>query len=253
MKDLIYEKTLAAGMALVNVLFPRRCPVCGRIVYPEREMICPSCISRLSVVKQPVCKKCGKEVLSDQIEYCLDCTRHHRTFDSGAALLNYNEAAKHSMAAIKYKNKREYLDFYGAAMVSRFGKLMNLWQADALIPVPIHPSRRRERGFNQAEELAKRLGRGWGIPVDRKLLIRRKKTAPQRELNPSQRLRNLQEAFQINPSYKEEDKEGKVPRCAVLVDDIYTTGSTIEACSRVLKSAGVEEIHFLTVCIGIGR
>ena len=250
MKGLLYRKIREAGMAWVNVLFPRRCPVCGRIVCRERELICPSCISRLSVVKQPVCRKCGKEIWSDQEEYCLDCTRHRRTFDSGVALLNYNEAAKHSMAAIKYKNKREYLDFYGAALVSRFQKVVWHWQADVLIPVPIHPSRRRKRGFNQAEELAKRLSRGWGIPMDKEFLVRSKRTAPQRDLNPSERLKNLQQAFEVHPCY---GGNKRVPRCVVLVDDIYTTGSTMEACSRVLRAAGVEQIHFVAICIGHGR
>lgn len=250
MKKLLYRKIREAARIWIPVLFPRRCPVCGRIVRRERELICPSCISRLSVVKQPVCRKCGKEIWSDQKEYCLDCTRHRRTFDSGVALLNYNEAAKHSMAAIKYKNKREYLDFYGAALVSRFRKVVWHWQADVLIPVPVHPSRRRKRGFNQAEELAKRLSRGWGIPMDNGFLIRSKRTAPQRDLNPSERLKNLQEAFCIHPCYRE---NREVPRCVVLVDDIYTTGSTIEACSRVLRAVGVKQIHFVAICIGQGR
>lgn len=250
MKKRLYEKAREAGTALTNMLFPRRCPVCGRIVYPEGGWICPSCISRLSVVTQPVCKKCGKEIWSEQEEYCLDCTRRRRTFDSGAALLNYNEAAKHSMAAIKYKNKREYLDFYAAAMASRFQKVVRHWQADVLIPVPIHPSRRRKRGFNQAEELAKRLSLAWGIPMENNFLIRSKRTMPQRELNPSERLKNLQEAFCIYPGY---GKDRKAPRCVVLVDDIYTTGSTMETCSRVLRAAGVERVYFVAVCIGHGR
>ena len=250
MKELLYRKVREAKTAFINMLYPRRCPVCGRIVCPEGEWICPSCISRLSIVTQPVCKKCGKEIWSDQEEYCLDCTRHGRTFDSGAALLNYNEAAKHSMASIKYKNKREYLDLYGSAMVSRFQKVVRHWQADVLIPVPIHPSRRRKRGFNQAEELAKRLSLGWGIPMEKRFLIRSKRTAPQRDLDPTERLKNLEKAFCIYPGY---EKNRKAPRCVVLVDDIYTTGSTMEACSRVLKAAGVERIYFVVICIGHGR
>lgn len=242
---------MAAG--LTDLLFPRRCPVCGKIVEPKEDLICSGCVSRLAPVKPPTCLKCGKEIYGEQAEYCFDCVRHKRTFDSGAALLNYNEAARHSLAAVKYKNKREYLDFYSAAMAYRFRKLVFSWKADVLVPVPVHPSRKRRRGYNQAEELAKRLSREWGILMEDQLLIRSRKTAPQRDLNPQERLKNLQEAFRLHPRYQAGEMKIRLPQCVVLVDDIYTTGSTIEACSRVLREAGVPRIHFLAVCIGYGR
>lgn len=153
------------------------------------------------------------------------------------------------MVAIKYKNKREYLDFYAAAMDRRFRKLVKSWQADVLIPIPVHPSRKRSRGYNQAEELAVRLSKYWDIPVDCDLLVRSKKTAPQRKLNPEERLKNLQEAFALSETYG----ASQLPECVILIDDIYTTGSTIEACARRLKAAGVKKIHFLSICIGGGR
>ncbi|MCD8120985.1 MAG: ComF family protein [Clostridiales bacterium] len=235
--------------AAINLLFPRRCPVCGEIVVPERNLICPECVKKLSPVKEPTCRRCGKEVYGDPEEYCADCLRHKRSFESGAALLNYNDAARKSVAAVKYRNRREYLDFYAAAMDLRFRKLVASWRADVLVPIPIHSSRRRERGYNQAEELAGRLGKRWGIPVDRRLLVRSRRTAPQRELNPAERLANLQAAFAVHLARSEAD----VPKRVILIDDIYTTGSTMEACTRVLKQAGVEKVHFLVICIGGGR
>lgn len=202
------------------------------------------------------------------MEYCYDCSRHPRSFDSGMALLNYNQAARDSMAAIKYKNKREYLDFYAAAMATRMTRRVRSWHADVLVPVPIHPARRRSRGYNQAEELARRLSGYWKIPVDSRLLVRTKKTTPQRTLNPSERLKNLQEAFAIDPGrgagkgkqgkQGKQEKQGEqgaaaIPERVILVDDIYTTGSTIEACTRVLKAAGVRQVYFVAICIGQGR
>lgn len=174
--------------------------------------------------------------------------RRPKTFDSGASLLNYNETTRWSMASIKYKDRREYLDFYAQAMNIRFAKRVQVWGVEALVPVPIHSSRRRERGFNQAEELAERLSDYWGFPVDTKLLVRKKKTLPQRDLGPSQRLKNLQEAFALHPSVSD-----KIPKSVIIIDDIYTTGSTVEACSRILKKAGVKRIYFLAICIGKGR
>lgn len=229
-----------------DILFPRRCPVCDDIVLPRGGFICPECVKRLSFVKGPVCKKCGKEVFSDTVEYCFDCTKHKRSFESGRALVNYNEAAKNSMVKIKYKNKREYLDFYIEAICIRYGKIIARMEADALVPVPVHPSRMRTRGYNQAELLARGIGRELGVPVCADLLLRSRKTAPQKELNPAERLKNLEEAFEA----------GSIPsgiETVILVDDIYTTGSTMEACTRTLKRMGVKKVYFLAICIGRGQ
>lgn len=237
-------------MKLVNVmedfLFPRRCPVCSRIVMPKGNLICPDCMKKLSWVRKPTCKKCGKEVISDTIEYCYDCAKHKRSFDYGLSLINYDDISSRSMAQIKYNNRREYLDFYSEAMFRKLGARIQRMKADALVPVPVHPSRMRTRGFNQAEELARRLSEKLGIPVNDTILKRSKKTAPQKSLDPSGRLKNLEQAFMAEP----------VPsgiRSVILVDDIYTTGSTIEACTRVLKKAGIRHVYFVTIFIGHGQ
>lgn len=230
----------------LDFLFPRRCPVCGQIVMPKGDLICPGCMKKLSWVRRPTCKKCGKEVISDTIEYCYDCTKHKRSFDYGLALINYDDVASRSMAQIKYNNKREYLDFYSEAMFRGLGPRILRMKADAFIPIPVHPSRLKTRGFNQAEELAVRLSAKLGIPVNTTILKRSKKTAPQKSLNPSERLHNLEQAFAVN----------NLPpglRSVILIDDIYTTGSTIEACTRALKKAGMEHVYFVTIFIGHGQ
>lgn len=228
---------------LIGALFPRRCPVCHDIVLPKGELICPGCVSRLHFVKAPFCCKCGKEIAGGLSEYCYDCSRHHRSFEYGRALVSYTETARDSMVKIKYKNKREYLDFYIEAIVLRYGKVITNMKADALVPVPVHPSRLRARGFNQAGILAEGVGRRLGIPVRQDLLFRTRKTAPQKNLTPQERLKNLEQAFGV----------GELPpdiRSVILADDIYTTGSTVEACARVLKKAGVKHVYFITICIG---
>lgn len=230
----------------IDALFPRRCPVCGRIVMPKGKLVCPDCLNGLSWVKSPVCKCCGKELPVDTVEYCFDCARRPRSFVYGRALINYNETASRSMARIKYNNCREYLDFYAAEMVRRLGPAVKRMGAQALVPVPVHPERMRTRGFNQAEELARRLSAGLGLPVETGLLARNKNTAPQKDLNPAQRLKNLEEAFTAR-------RPAAGLASVILVDDIYTTGSTIEACSRVLKRAGISRVYFLCICIGGGR
>ncbi len=262
---------------LLDILFPRRCPVCGRIVpfsssssfelppfcgsgkegFLQRPLICPGCIAKLSWVTAPVCKRCGKEIVSDTAEYCFDCSRHKRTFDRGMAIINYNETASRSLSQIKYNNRREYLDFYGEAMFRILSPAVHRLHPDVMVPVPVHPSRLKKRGFNQAEELAKRLSAHFSsqapdfpdfpeIPTDTSLLFRSKKTLPQKNLDPSQRLKNLEQAFFARPLPPQIKK-------ILLIDDIYTTGSTAEACARALKKAGAEKVYFAVVAIGSGR
>lgn len=235
----------------LEALYPRRCPICGEIVMPKGRLICLSCLGRLSPVKSPTCQKCGKEVQNEEVEYCRDCVKHRRSFYRGMALFNYNEDAARSMAAIKYKNKREYLDFYAEAAAEKLTEYGNTksWQFDALVPVPVHPARKRKRGFNQAEELAVRMGERLVIPVHSEFLYRIRNTDPLKEMNPDERLRNLQQAFQADT---ESIRESGV-RSVLLVDDIYTTGSTAEACTRALLRAGIEKVCFFAVCIGQGR
>jgi ComF family protein len=121
---------------------------------------------------------------------------------------------------------------------------------DILVPVPIHKSKYRERGYNQTEILANGIAKGLNIPVLPHLLIRDKKTLPQKQLSDKERLRNLQEAFILNDKvFSEYPRKIK---SILLIDDIYTTGSTIEACTNVLMRNGIENIYFITLCIGKG-
>lgn len=233
---------------MTELLFPRRCPVCGQIVMPGGEKICPGCKKELSFVSGPLCLKCGKELAVEEAEYCLDCRKHKRSVEFGAALLNYSGAAARSVAQIKYRNRREYLDYYSEEMVRCLGPRIRRMQAQILIPVPVHPARKRQRGYNQAEELAVRLGKITGIPVCSGGLTRIRKTAPQKELTPGERLKNLEKAFLACPEFLPEGTEG-----VILVDDIYTTGSTVEACARALKKAGIRRVYFLSLCIGGDR
>ena len=99
------------------------------------------------------------------------------------------------MAQIKDNNKREYLDFYGTALAARYGRTIRRMQADALVPVPVHATRKKTRGFNQAEILARVIGKKLGIPVIPEMLVRNKKTLPQKDLSAAERLKNLSGAF----------------------------------------------------------
>lgn len=230
--------------AAADLLFPRRCPVCGGVAMPKGRLICPACLKQLSFVSSPACMKCGKEIGSREQEYCADCIRRKKSFTRGFALLNYDSRAAVSMAAVKYHNKREYLDFYARAAALRFEKQFRQAGIQVIVPVPVHASRLKTRGFNQAAVLAERLSAELGIPWE-ELLIRVKKTDPQKSLGSAERLKNLRGAFEA------EQEAGKWER-VLLVDDIYTTGSTAEICSRALLKTGVKQVFVFAVCIGHG-
>lgn len=230
--------------AAADLLFPRRCPVCGGVAMPKGRLICPACLKQLSFVSSPACMKCGKEIGSREQEYCADCIRRKKSFTRGFALLNYDSRAAVSMAAVKYHNKREYLDFYARAAALRFKKQFRQAGIQVIVPVPVHASRLKTRGFNQAAVLAEKLSAELGIPWE-ELLNRVKKTDPQKSLGSAERLKNLRGAFEA------EQEAGKWER-VLLVDDIYTTGSTAEICSRALLKTGVKQVFVFAVCIGHG-
>lgn len=234
--------------ALLDMLYPIRCPVCGDIVTPKDRKICIPCEKKLQVITEPRCKKCSKPIEQDQREYCSDCERKTYHYEYGFSLWVYDPIMKKSISDYKYRYKKEYAEFYIEEIIKNYGDKIKALRLDALIPVPIHKSKYRERGYNQADILAKGIGKKLNIPVLSNLLIRNKKTLPQKQLDDKERLRNLQEAFEFNESLAK-SYQNRLNRL-MLVDDIYTTGSTIEACTNVLKQNGVSQVYFITLCIG---
>lgn len=201
------------------------------------------------LVTEPRCKKCSKPISSYELEYCYDCSVKEFHYVRGYSLWMYDSLMKESMVAFKYKGRKEYADYYVDELISHLGEEIQCINPDVIIPIPVHPSRRRGRGYNQAELLAVELGKRMHIIVRNDILIRTIKTRPQKELSNVERMKNLEKAFSIHKDYKDLIFQyHKV----LLIDDIYTTGSTIEACTRVLLAAGIREIYFVTLCIGQG-
>ncbi len=208
-------------------------------------LICRECRQKLHYICEPACKKCGKSLEHDETEYCGDCRRRTHRYTRGRAVFPYDRLLRASIARFKYKGRREYADFYAEEMAEQYEDLLRSWNPDALVPIPLHKTRKRKRGFNQAQLLAEKLGKRLEIPVEKRILERTKKTGPQKELNDVQRRANLKNAFQVRQN------DVRLKRI-VLVDDIYTTGSTIDAAAAVLLEHGAEKVYFLTICIGRG-
>ncbi len=235
---------------ILDIIYPVRCPLCGEIVIPKGDKICPSCRKKLPYIIEPRCMKCSKPIELEEKEYCSDCERKTYQFDKGYAVWAYDEDMRHSIADFKYHGKKENVKFYVEEIKRLYRNRLKALSPDVIVPVPIHWSKYRERGYNQAEILAKGIGRELDIKVIPDLLIRNKKTLPQKKLSDKERLRNLSEAFQWNEKYNKIESVQLTK--VLLVDDIYTTGSTIEACTSVLKSKGVIEVDFIVLCIGKG-
>ena len=228
---------------IISVIYPRHCPVCEEIVSPTGRMFCKDCIRKLSFVKTPVCLKCGKEIFDAQKEYCEDCAKRKKSYEYGMALLNYDELTEKIMINIKYHNKREYIKALSKLLVSRYGSEILKLKVDVLLPIPVHKKRLRQRGYNQSELITKEVAKELNLSYSEDVLVRNKNTKAQKELSPEQRLANLSAAFACS-------EEAKRYRKVLLVDDIYTTGSTIEACTRLLKEKGVREVYYVSLAIG---
>lgn len=225
-------------------IYPRRCPVCRQIVVPRSALVHSECRKKLCEIHPPACMKCGCQMESLEQEYCARCEKHPKSYDRGYAVWEYNAEIRRSLADFKYYSRKEFADFYTAEAVRLYGERVLREAPDVFVPVPVHPSRRRQRGFNQAELLAKKIGEKLKIPVDGKCLIRVKKTVPLKELGAKARAVALKDAFWVRGNVK-------LPyRHVMLVDDIYTTGGTINECTKALRMAGVERVTFLCMAIG---
>lgn len=228
--------------AILEILYPSTCIFCGRIC---KEGICERCRAENPYIREPRCKRCGKPISSEEEEFCHDCIKQKFCYEQGRSLWLHKNSVKQSVYAFKYKNHRIYGRVYAREMAIEFGELIRLWGIDIIVPVPLHKKKVRKRGFNQAEIIARELGKRIGIPVETSAVIREKYTSPQKELGQSGRRRNLRGAFRA----RGRSVKGKN---ILIIDDIYTTGSTINCISEELRRNGCEKTYFLTISIGQG-
>lgn len=233
------------GNTLLAWIFPRRCPICMDIVPVREGLIHGECYKKLIYVKEPACMRCGKPLQNIQQEYCFDCRCRPVSFDGGRSVWEYTRQMSQSIAGFKYHGMQEFAEFYAREAVRLHRDWILSRHIECLIPVPLNSRRLRKRGYNQAYVVAKRIGRQLGLPVDSSQLHRRRFTRPQKNLTPDERLKNLEKAFTAGK------KIGRY-RCVLLIDDIYTTGSTMKACSKILKASGIQTVYVLSLCIGQG-
>ena len=217
---------------ILNLLLPVHCVHCHAPVQERRwGGACPECWSSLIRVEPPFCTKCGEP--APAIEgLCGLCIKGEHAFDFARSALLFTRTLRDIIHHLKYSDRVSLAKPLGDILKECLER--EAFTGDLIIPVPLHRSRQRQRGFNQAELIAERLGR----PVAPRLLCRRKNTPSQTGLTRNERKRNLASAFQVR---------GEVKGRVIVVDDVYTTGSTMHEIARTLKRAGAERVEVLTV------
>ena len=226
---------------LLDMLYPKKCPLCHQILKEKNSLVCPDCFQKAMPMKEPLCMKCGRPVRMEE-EYCQDCRSGVHHFTEGRSIFPYGEIWRQSLVRFKYYGCREYGDFYAKAISIYGRKYLERWKPQLIVPVPLHSRKKRMRGFNQAAYLAERVSCFTGIPWSDNLVIKIRNTKSQKKLNASQRKKNLRNAYLVTR---------KITGFSVLVvDDVYTTGSTMDAMAMCLQGAGAKDVYFLTVCAG---
>lgn len=190
--------------------------------------------------------KCGKPISRMDVEYCPDCAKYAHVFDRGTAAFTYTGRLRQSVYRMKADNRREYLDFYAVAMLQALRPRLGLWQPQLVLPVPMYWRKKCVRGYNQSELLAKIVGRLAGLPVDCRALACVRTHTAQKLLGRRERMQNLRGSFLLK-------KELPGVERVLLVDDVYTTGSTMDELARVLKQSGIQKVYFLVLCTGRGE
>ena len=235
---------------VLDALFPDSiyCLCCGSVIDSSRAYsLCDHCIDKVGWVTEDArtCTRCGK-LLGENYLYadCRDCRDVGRAFDRGWTCAGYGLYARALIMDFKYRDRSYIGRHLGTAMADRFAAAGVV--PDLATVVPVHADRLEERGYNQAELLARCVAARLRVPLEASLLRRRRETAPMKDLDRWQRRLNVRRAFALAPGRAKDVAD----RHLLLIDDIFTTGATLDACSRVLKDAGAARVDVLTFAAG---
>ena len=226
------QLTKLKGIAL-DLLFPRWCVGCGR----EGDFICPACLKSLPRITPPLCPRCGQPQLNAVI--CPVCVGWQASIEGIRAPFKFDGAIRRAIHEFKYNNLRAMAALLG----QRLGDYLtaNPLPAEVLVPVPLHRKRLRERGYNQSRLLALELAGLSGLPLVDDCLVRQRYTTPQiRTPGVDERRRNVADAFACRDRRLED-------RAVLLIDDVATSGATLDACARTLKESGASSVWGLVL------
>ncbi len=234
---------------LMDLLFPQQaCSLCRKegsynARRPWCEDCCQSLLSRQACL--PICDKCGKYLEKGE-GLCVDCQQNPPAFSIGRAVGPYDEPYRIAIKVFKFMGRRHLAVKMGHMMAEVVKNEPRFWPIDLVIPVPVSWVHLQQRGFNQTEELGRQLCKELNLKIDAKVLVRVKETPAQRELTREEREKNLLFAFSVKDNKKIYRKN------ILLIDDVYTTGSTVRECTRTLLEAGAARVSVVTWATGKG-
>lgn len=228
---------------LLDLIYPRPlgCVYCGQEKSLGDFELCTKCMNAMEFIRGPACAKCGKPVEAG-VMVCADCATQSRSFDRAFPVALYRGWLKDAIYAYKFDKRTELAKPFARLMRGRI--LQAGICADGIIPVPMHRARLKQRRFNHAELLARHFGAFANLPVWSQVLYRTTEKQPQHKLNRLDRERNTEDAFQIRAADIIRDK------IVILIDDIYTTGFTAQACTAVLLKSGAKAVVMSVLAIG---
>ncbi len=231
--------------ALMDLLFPPRCQVCGELC---DDPLCATCMEDVEFITDPVCPYCGQAVQPGWPpgRLCAEC-RDGRAVSGARAAGFYAGTLRDAVRRFKFDGRTRLAEPLAEMLVVVVRREVDesglpLGDCAALVPVPLHPARLQWRGFDQARMLCERMAEAVAMPVWTDVLARIRNTTPQTELRGSSRRENVLGAFEARRGFKLRG------RSILLVDDVFTTGATIEECARELRRAGAAAVYALTVC-----
>lgn len=236
---------LNAGLAWV---YPEVCQICGQgRAKPAEGYICGECRSTVRFIQEPFCQRCGRPFEGDitTLFECANCREMEWHFQSARSAVVARDVVLEVIHRYKYQRALWFEPFLAELLIRAATPVLAIQSPDMIVPVPLHPTKQREREFNQAERLANRLGAATGLPVNKRLLRRVVPTRTQTQLSREERLANVRKAFAIR---KGQQLTGER---VLLLDDVFTTGATTGACARVLSAAGAGEVCVWTVARGV--
>lgn len=225
----------------LDALFPNNiaCLVCNKELNKNTHFsLCDACMQKLPRNNGKVCAKCGEQITS-RSKYCLRCKGSKPKFDRCWSPLLYEGDVVKLIRNFKYHNQQYFAETLGNFLVEEY--VLQGLECDFIVPVPLHKERKKQRGFNQAQLLAKQMNAMLGLPVVTEVLKRVKNTQTQTELTKQEREANVKKAFAV------QNKQVLAGRTVLLVDDVYTTGSTLNECASELLHAGASKVFCLTL------
>jgi ComF family protein len=228
--------------AFLDFFFPTRCFVCRKETVPT-EKICKTCSSNIKYISSPICIQCGIPFLSKigRDHLCGACLTSKLYFSKARAVGYYEGVLQEAIHQFKYNKKTFLAKHLGALMINYEFDPFDFKSYDFIVPIPLHFKRLRERGFNQALSLAGYVGKRYDTPVDFTSLRRIRWEGPQINLGKIARERNVKGAFALYNKNRFTDKD------VLLIDDVYTSGATVNECAKVLKKAGVASVDVFTL------